>query len=200
MKTGSNIYFFIVGLLQMIQAISPTDQYPLIYIPLVFVLTLNALRDYIEETKRKKKDYEINHRQARRVVDNDSVEKIDQKELQVGDVIRVLNNEAFPADLVLLESSEKTCCYIETKDLDGESFYKRKEIPRALLESGYAITTLMEKQALFECEDPSKHMYHFSGLLTHGSDTIAFDNDNFLLSGASLKNTDWIIGLVVYTG
>ena len=67
-------------------------------------------------------------------------------------------------------------------------------------EAHYNYTALMNKEAIFECEGPSKHMYHFSGLLTHGKDTIYFDNDNFLLSGASLKNTDWIVGLVVYTG
>ena len=53
----------------MIRAISPTDQYPLIYIPLLFVLSLNALRDFIEEQKRKRKDYEINHREARQMID-----------------------------------------------------------------------------------------------------------------------------------
>lgn len=84
--------------------------------------------------------------------------------------------------------------------MDGESYFKRKEVPRALREASYNYSALMQKEAIFECEGPSKHMYHFSGLLTHGRDTIFFDNDNFLLSGASLKNTDWIIGLVVYTG
>lgn len=92
------------------------------------------------------------------------------------------------------------CCYIETKDLDGESFFKRKEIPRLLYEATYKFDTLIEDQAMFECEEPNKHMYNYSGLLTHGSDCIPFDNHNFLLAGASLKNTDWIIGLVVYSG
>lgn len=189
-----------VGLLQMIKAISPTDQYPLIYVPLTFVLSLNALRDFIEESKRKTKDQEINHRQTKKVVDAGSVAHVDQMELRVGDVIRVAMNETFPADLVLLDSSEKGCCYVETKDLDGESFFKRKEIPRTLYEARYGIEELVREQALFECEDPNRHMYHFSGLLTHGSDCVPFDNENFLLAGASLKNTEWAVGLVVYTG
>lgn len=184
----------------MIKAISPTDQYPLIYVPLTFVLALNALRDFIEESKRKKKDHEINHRPAKKVVDIASVVDVNQMDLRVGDIIRVSLNETFPADLVLLGSSEKGCCYIETKDLDGESFYKRKEIPRILYEAAYDWDSLSREQALFECEDPNRHMYHFSALLTHGSDMIPFDNDNFLLAGASLKNTEWIVALVVYTG
>lgn len=96
----------IIGLLQMIRAISPTDQYPLIYIPLLFVLTLNALRDAIEENKRKKKDKEINQRPAHMVLKGDHNAQVQQFELRVGNVIRVSQNETFPADLVLLASSD----------------------------------------------------------------------------------------------
>lgn len=200
MQSSSNIYFFIVGLLQMIKSISPTNQYPLIFIPLGSVLLLNSLRDYIEERKRVKKDWEINSRQVRRVVDRQSVNEVDQESLRVGELVKIVDGETIPADMVILESSEKGCCYIETKDLDGETYFKRKEIPRQYYENNYDYVELMRKQALFECEEPTKHMYHFSGLLTHSRKVIPYSNDNFLLSGSSLKNTQWIVGMVVYTG
>lgn len=200
MRNGSNIYFFVIGLLQMIRMISPTDGYPIIFVPLTFVLSLNCLRDLIEERKRRNKDYEINHRVCHRALDFDATLRVFQKEIQVGQVLKINKDETFPADLVLLASSEKGCCYIETKDLDGESYFKRKEIPRKLYEASYNFKHLVEGESIMECEEPSKHMYHFSGVLTHGKDCVAFDNNNFLLSGASLKNTEWIIGLVVFTG
>ena len=113
MRTPSNIYFFVasghqvIGLLQMAPSISPTDQYPLIYIPLLFVLVLNALRDSIEEAKRKKKDLEINHRPANVYQSSGAFAQRFQQDLQVGDIVQVKKNEAFPADLVLLSSSDK---------------------------------------------------------------------------------------------
>ena len=49
------------------------------------------------------------------------------KEIRVGSVVKVQCDEYFPADLVLLYSSgRKGICYIETKNLDGETNLKHK--------------------------------------------------------------------------
>ena len=49
------------------------------------------------------------------------------KDLKVGTVVKIVKNEYFPADLVLLNSSApKGICYIETKNLDGETNMKHK--------------------------------------------------------------------------
>jgi phospholipid-transporting ATPase len=42
------------------------------------------------------------------------------KDVRIGDVVRVRQNEEFPADIILLQSSDpKLSCFIETKNLDG---------------------------------------------------------------------------------
>ena len=45
-------------------------------------------------------------------------------------------------------------------------------------------------------------LYKFEGKLELGPDqtTYSLDHNNLLLRGTSLKNTDWVYGLVVYTG
>ena len=49
------------------------------------------------------------------------------KDIKVGNVVKVFKNEFFPADLICLNSSaNKGICYVETKNLDGETNLKHK--------------------------------------------------------------------------
>jgi P-type E1-E2 ATPase len=49
------------------------------------------------------------------------------QEIKVGDIVQTHCDQYFPADLVLVQSSDsKGVCYIETKNLDGETNLKHK--------------------------------------------------------------------------
>jgi phospholipid-translocating ATPase len=89
------------------------------------------------------------------------------KEVTVGSIVKIHRDEYFPADLILLNSSApKGLCYIETKDLDGETNLKHKQGEKKLLEIGLNtdsdVLTNM-KGAMIECENPNEMLYRFEG-------------------------------------
>ena len=51
------------------------------------------------------------------------------------------------------------------------------------------------------CEPPNDQIYKYEGLIkTPTGQKIPLSHENLLLRGSSLRNTDWIIGVVTYTG
>lgn len=77
-------------------------------------------------------------------------------------------DESFPADLLLINSSTyKGICYIETKNLDGETNLKHKQ---ALKETIVLSKNDFEVSNNFtwfkvECENPNEFLYKFQGTL-----------------------------------
>ena len=55
--------------------------------------------------------------------------------------------------------------------------------------------------AKIECETPNEYLYKFEGnIVMHEGTKYPLDPDMILLKGSSLRNTEWIIGLCVFTG
>lgn len=106
--------------------------------------------------------------------------------------------------MILAQSSEsKGVCYVETKNLDGETNLKHKTAEKHLnshLQTAHDIETVLNGTLI--CEQPNDQIYKFEGTLYQPSTKkrLPMSSDHLLLRGSSLRNTEWVIGFVVYAG
>uniref|UniRef100_A0A8D8M529 Phospholipid-transporting ATPase n=1 Tax=Cacopsylla melanoneura TaxID=428564 RepID=A0A8D8M529_9HEMI len=195
----SNIFFLFIALLQQIPDVSPTGRYTTL-IPLILIMVVSGIKEIIEDIKRHLADGEINHRSVD-VLKNGLTYVEQWKDLNVGDIVKVYDNSFFPADLLVLSTSENEgMCYIETMNLDGETNLK---VRQALSETSSLTdpSTLSQLRGQIECDHPNRFIYEFTGnFKERGRPAVPLGPERILLRGSMLRNTAWIIGLVVYTG
>ncbi|EGR31814.1 phospholipid-translocating p-type flippase family protein, putative [Ichthyophthirius multifiliis] len=205
----SNIYFLLMGMLQLIPQISNTYQVPTVYLPLAFVIIVAALKDICEDLKRHKQDNLENQQKCQKVnYQRMNLEEISSEKLYAGNIVKIKQNQPIPADLVIiLTSDQKGGCFVETKNLDGETNLKPKYIQKQIQQKIYQNQEqVFQKKILINYEGPNPLLYKFSGNLELIRDDqkiqqcISLDEKNLLLRGCILRNTKWIYGVVIYTG
>jgi phospholipid-translocating ATPase len=145
------------------------------------------------------------------------------RDLVVGDFVFICKDEDIPADIIVLSTSEPNqVCYVETKNLDGETNLKMRQGPPELchLRTPQDCTRI---KFFIDSEKPNNHLYSYHGVIhvqdygleevedskskslsTNSSanmrSTIPLDATSLLLRGCQLRNTQFIIGLVIATG
>ena len=93
---------------------------------------------------------------------------------------------------------------METKNLDGETNLKIKYSVKEIAKHCTTEREVLSLKGNITCEKPNDRIYHFEGvfefdsLMEHAK--IPIRSENLLLRGSSLKNTEFIYGLVVFTG
>uniref|UniRef100_A0AC34QJV5 Phospholipid-transporting ATPase n=1 Tax=Panagrolaimus sp. JU765 TaxID=591449 RepID=A0AC34QJV5_9BILA len=194
----SNIFFLVIALLQQIPDVSPTGRYNTA-VPFLIIMSVSALKEIFEDIKRRRMDYLVNNYMTT-VLKNGKWTEIEWKNVQVGDIVKISDGHVFPADIVLLSSSEPHgIAYIETSSLDGETNLKIRQAPKISVEYNTK-EKLGLMNAEVECEGPNKDVGSFAGTLIIGNIKYALKSNELLLRGARLKNTRWIYGAVIYTG
>ncbi|KAG0021960.1 hypothetical protein BGZ80_001337 [Entomortierella chlamydospora] len=160
----------------------------------------------------------LNHTESRHVSRNSTAAKwkdVTWQDVKVGDIVYLKNDDPIPADIVVLSTSEPDgLCYIETKNLDGETNLK---IRRGLTATkGLKTPADIERAACYvESEAPNANLYSYQGalkwIISDGADMPAGDRvvhnktesitiNEILLRGCVLRNTEHIIGMVLFTG
>uniref|UniRef100_A0A8C2WPQ1 Phospholipid-transporting ATPase n=1 Tax=Cyclopterus lumpus TaxID=8103 RepID=A0A8C2WPQ1_CYCLU len=197
----ANVYFVFIALLNFVPVVN-AFQPELALAPVVFILSVTAIKDLWEDYRRHRSDTEINHmdclvysRAERRYVERF------WKEVQVGDFIRLRCNEILPADVLLLSSSDPDrLCHLETATLDGETNLKQRQVVRSFFDLDCEFDPL-KFNGIIECEKPNNDLNRFRGYILHRSGSRdALYKDNLLLRGCTVRNTEEAVGIVIYAG
>ncbi|KAL4432018.1 hypothetical protein ABPG74_017754 [Tetrahymena malaccensis] len=199
-----NVYFLLVGFLQMIDEISNSEGRPVIFFPLTIILCVTAIKDAYEDMKRHMYDKQENNKPIL-VARNKNFMKEQWRNLRIGNLIRVNKDEYIPADIILIYSSNKGGnCYVETKNLDGETNLKVKSVPKKLQNAFQTHSQIFNTFSVCRYEKPNPFLYKFQGYIEYEHQLKMIQQPleigNFILRGCSLKQTDYIIGVVAYTG
>ncbi|GAA6046641.1 hypothetical protein JCM3770_003092 [Rhodotorula araucariae] len=144
------------------------------------------------------------------------------KKLEVGDIVLLKENEQIPADVVVLATSDADgVCFVETKNLDGETNLKPRKSLKATMGIGNE-EDIEHARFWVDSEPPHANLYSYNGVLRWRgkADKLGMEHpivegrerddgeemqepitiNELLLRGCALRNTKWVIGLVVFTG
>ena len=217
-----NLYFLFTAIIQSIPIISPLNSLTAI-IPLIFVLGVSMIRELVEDLGRNKYDT-LNNDEEVIVLRNNKFIKSKSKTLKSGEIVLIYENSPIPADLVIIDSGMREGeCYIETSSLDGEKTLKLKIankkiyglFSKKLNENN--INKRLEKMknlinfnisGFVQVTPANSNLNQIDGKVSffiQEDDSLKEDNfqitlKEFLLKGSYLKNTNWIIGIIIYTG
>ncbi|KAI8600263.1 hypothetical protein EDD21DRAFT_338696 [Dissophora ornata] len=210
----ANMFFLFMAIIQLTPTFTVGSPFLTVF-PLCFVISVTAIKDGFEDYKRHVEDRNFNQRPQSTHGSTSGVQPEFAKEqwhsLRVGDIIMLKNNQAVPADAIILSTSEaEGSCFIETKDLDGETNLKTRS---SLHETSKYNTArrCSRLECFVDMEPINANLFSFNGSLTmiarkrhdaaQGTEkTLPVDINNMLLRGHVVRNTHWVIAVIVATG
>ena len=218
MKSLLNIIFLINTILSSIKFLSVKSASSAIT-PFIIVVSIGLILDGIEELKRYRNDVKANNTKVK-IYQNKKFRNIEWSKVKIGNLIKVKKDENFPADMLVIFSSNKEGnFYLQTSNIDGETNLKERDAlgftQKLFLDKKFKKThdnlhKLFKHEndnnnpnCIIEVEQPNKNIYEINGSIIFNGDE---QNKNFFnmkstaIRGAKLKNTEFIYGIIIYTG
>lgn len=167
------------------------------------VLILSMLKEAYEDIIRYQSDRKINLKETQvyRYSEKRFVVK-PWKDVRVGNIVKVQSTEELPCDIMILKTSSPLgICFVDTKSLDGESSLKEKTVFSDI--KFFPDDEALKLKGIISCDEPNNNLEKWDAFIKLESpyEKEEFANiKNILLKGSTLRNTDYIIGVAIYTG
>jgi magnesium-transporting ATPase (P-type) len=196
----ANVYFAIIAFLSLFPSLSPITPLSAIS-PFVFVVMVSVVREGFEDLSRYKSDKEVNSQQVAVLRQDETIDdKVSSEKLRVGDLIHVRDGERLAADVIVLQSSNEGQAFIQTSSLDGEKNLKKRQAPKGFRLENSGPNSIYKVKGQCDCDPPNAELYKFNGILNYQQENYTLTENQLLLKGSVLKNTEWVNGFVVYSG
>ncbi|OQS06662.1 hypothetical protein THRCLA_01288, partial [Thraustotheca clavata] len=207
----ANLYFLFITILQVLPQVTLSNGIPTTIFPLFFVLIINAIKDLIEDINRHRADSMQNSSITHELsVKSMSFEETKWEHVRVGSILKIFQGEIIPVDMIVLATSSPIGqCFTMTANLDGETNLKIRWVPPELMlvkdlcctAPPTDIWALMHG-AKIEIEMPNRRLDKFRATIVprDGDGKISLGISNLLLRGVLLRDTEWVVGITVYTG
>ncbi|GAA53421.1 probable phospholipid-transporting ATPase IF [Clonorchis sinensis] len=219
-----NFIFFCITFL-FIFASGATSIFALV-VPLAVSMSITMIKDAVYDIFRHIQDRRVNNKRFKILMFDIAGKRAYWSErrsssLRVGQIVRCIPNQEVPCDIVLLCSSEPNReARLTTANLDGEVSVKT-HYALAKTHSVYSIVAAEYPQQLrfddvkqfayliteIDYEAPNTDLNKFEGNLVMPSKespgshlNYPISAENILLRGTKLISTNYVLGLVVYTG
>ncbi|GAA5888077.1 hypothetical protein JCM6882_000274 [Rhodosporidiobolus microsporus] len=132
------------------------------------------------------------------------------EDLRVGDFVRLHGDESVPADLIICATSEEeNVCYVETKNLDGETNLKSRSAVPELTHLRTSSAIANSAKFVIRAEPPDVNMFTYNAAVEIHDGRVGKDGrvlkcpvnmNTMLLRGTVVRNTEWVVGVVVMSG
>jgi len=210
---GPNFYFLCIGALQAWSETTYTAGIPTTAPALSAVVIFSCVLKLHQDFGRYRSDLTMNSSRCMRL-EGGAFVRATWSDVRVGDFLKVQNLETLPADVMLVCTHEPDpaqpagACHVETKSLDGETALKGRSVASVftrscggtLNEQTQVITSSIMRGKV-TCEQPNAGTNKFTGRVNvEGQQPCALSISNVLLRGSSVRNTEYVIGMVLNTG
>ncbi|KAL7712586.1 Phospholipid-transporting ATPase [Entamoeba marina] len=190
------MYFLLNALTQLIPALKVGLTFTY-FAPLVFVIVLAVAKDAIDEIRKRIRDVKINN-EGFEILKNGVFQPIKSKKIKVGQILRIHKCQRVPADMVILQTSEKDgSCFIKTDQLDGETDWKFRRAIKEIQQ--LQIEELEQLVFSIDVEAPKKEIHNFTSRIRMEDNTVSLNIDNTSWANTVLAS-EFFVGIVVYTG